>query len=67
VERPRLTKPKLIIKPELPEHVLTVADRVNVAAILLRAVPPTRMRVYGASDGSQKTRPVALRGPHLPR
>jgi hypothetical protein len=35
-ERPRLPKPKLINKPEpeLPEYVLTVADRVNVAAIL---------------------------------
>src|SRR5262249_27357878 len=33
-ERPRLPKPKLIIKPEpqLPEYVLTAADRVNVAA-----------------------------------
>jgi hypothetical protein len=35
-ERPRLPKPKLIIKrePELPEYVLTPADRVNVAAVV---------------------------------
>jgi hypothetical protein len=35
-ERPRLPKPKLIIKPEpeLPEYVLTAADRVNVAAVV---------------------------------
>jgi len=35
-ERPRLARPKLIInpEPELPEYVLTAADRVNVAAVL---------------------------------
>ena len=35
-ERPRLPKPNLIIKPEpeLPEYVLTAADRVNVAAVV---------------------------------
>jgi hypothetical protein len=35
-KRPRLGKPKLIIKPEpeLPEYVLTAADRVNVAAVV---------------------------------
>jgi hypothetical protein len=33
-ERPRSPKPKLIIKPELPEYVLTAADRVNVAAVV---------------------------------
>jgi len=33
-ERPRLAKSKLIIEPELPEYVLTAADRVNVAAVV---------------------------------
>jgi hypothetical protein len=35
-ERPRLPKPKLIIKPEPepPEYVLTAADRVNVVAVV---------------------------------
>jgi hypothetical protein len=30
----RLPEPKLIIKPELPDYVLTAADRVNVAAVV---------------------------------
>jgi hypothetical protein len=34
-ERPHLAKPKLIIKPELPEYVLSTADRVNVAAVVV--------------------------------
>jgi hypothetical protein len=33
-ERPRLAKPKLVSEPELPEYVLTEADRVNVAAVV---------------------------------
>jgi hypothetical protein len=34
-ERPRSPKPKLIIKPELPEYVLSTTDRVNVAAVVV--------------------------------
>jgi hypothetical protein len=49
-ERPRLAKSKLIIEPELPEYVLTAADRVNVAA----AVAMMKTAHAAKSEGLRK-------------
>ena len=51
-ERPRLPKPKLMIKrePELPEYLLTAADRVNVAAV----VAMMKAAHAGKSEGLRK-------------